>query len=425
MVFRVSRGLRLASGPDPRTRRPCPATWLRTVGPARKAFAGVIVRSYARPMADIPLLWLIGTAGSGKTSTAWSLFSQLADEGVKVAFVDGDQVGMAYPARPGDPDEDQVKARGLGAVWPGFRAAGAQCLIVSGIVEDAATVADYAAQVPDTAMTLVELRVGSAELRDRLIGRGAEYLIEPALALAAQLEREPLTEHRVETGGRSVEAVVKLVRGRLGDWPGATAGSVEAFDIPGPVESGPLPMAWICGATGVGKSTVAFGVFMRLLGSGVKASYIDLAQIGWFRPAAEDDPDGHRLKARNLAALWQTHRVAGSEYLVVSGTGGGAATAQHYLDAVPDCEPAVVRLDARPEILAERIRMRSKGIGVELPGDDLRGLAEADLERRIEAAQVEAAQLERDRIGEFRLDTSDRTADELADAVMDLIKRRP
>jgi broad-specificity NMP kinase len=386
--------------------------------------AGVIVRSYARRVTDIPLLWLIGTAGSGKTTTAWALFSQLADEGVRVAYVDCDQLGMAYPARPEDPDNDQVTAQGLGAVWPGFRAAGAQCLIVSGVVERAGTVADYAAQVPDTAMTLVELRVGTEELRDRLIGRDSGYLIEPAIALAAALEREPLTEHRVDTGGRSVEDVAKLVRGCIGDWPGVTASSVRAFDAPAPVpaESDRMPMAWICGATGVGKSTVAFGVFMRLLNSGVKASYIDLAQIGWFRPAAEDDPDGHRLKARNLAALWRTHRAAGSEYLVVSGTGGGAATARHYLEAVPDCEPAIVRLDARPEILADRIRLRGKGIGVELPGDDLRGLPQADLERRIEAAKEEAAQLERDRIGEFRLDTSDRTPDELADAIMDRIR---
>lgn len=376
-------------------------------------------------MAATPLLWLIGTAGAGKTTTAWELHSQLADEGVRVAYVDADQMGMAYPARPEDPDCDQVKARGLGAVWPGFRAAGAQCLIVSGLVDRAATVADYAAQVPDTTMTLVELRVGSEELRDRLIGRGSENLIEPAIALAAALEREPLTEHRVDTSGRSVEDVAKLVRESIGDWPGVTASSVRAFDTPAPIESDQLPMTWICGATGVGKSTVAFGVFMRLLNSGVKASYIDLAQIGWLRPAAEDDPDGHRLKARNLTALWQAHRAAGSDYLVVSGAGGGAATVQHYLDAVPDCEPTVVRLNARPEILDDRIRLRSKGIGVELPGDDLRGLPEADLERRIGAAKEEAAQLERDRIGEFRLDTSDRTPDELADAIMDLIKRRP
>jgi hypothetical protein len=332
---------------------------------------------------------------------------------------------MAYPARPGDENNEHVKARGLGAVWPGFRAAGAQCLIVAGGVERAAKVADYAAQVPDTAMTLVELRAGSEELRDRLIGRGSEGLIEPALAHAAALEREPLTEHRVETGGRSVEEVVKSVRGRIGDWPGSSVNGVRSSEDPVPVVSDRLPMVWVCGATGVGKSMVAFGVFMRLLHSGVKASYIDLAQIGWFRPAAEDDPGGHRLKARNLAALWRAHRAAGSEYLVVSGTGGGAATARHYLEAVPDCDPAVVRLVARPEVLAERIRMRGQGIGVELPGDDLRGLPEPDLERRIEAAQEEAARLERDRIGEFRLESSDRTPDELADAILDRIKRRP
>lgn len=96
---------------------------------------------------------------------------------------------------------------------------------------------------------------------------------------------------------------------------------------------------------------------------------------------------------------------------------------RHYLDAVPDCAPAVVRLDARPEQLAERIRMRGKGIGVELPGDELRGLTGDELERRIEAAYAEAALLERDRIGE-RLDTGDRTPDDLADEIAALADPR-
>ncbi|THV29103.1 adenylyl-sulfate kinase [Glycomyces paridis] len=379
-------------------------------------------------MASLPFLWLAGAAGSGKTTTAWALFDQLAAEGVPVAYVDGDQVGMAYPAGPGDRDDERVKARGVGAVWPGFRDVGARCLILSGGVGSAAMVAEYAAQVPDLDLTLVELTVGSKERRERLIGRGSEELAEPADARAAALERDPITELRIDTGGRSVAEAVRAVRDRIGDWPGPAASDdtpIEApreTPLPSPGER--APMTWVCGPTGVGKSMVAFGVFLRLLNAGVKASYVDLAQIGWSRPSSEDDPDGHRLKARNLAALWRTHREAGSEHLVVSGAGGGAATTRHYLDALPDCEPAIFRLDARPETLAERIRMRGKGIGVELPGDDLRGLDEETLERRIAAAHDEAARLENDRIGDHRIDTSDRNPDQLADDVTALIRRR-
>ncbi|MCD0443377.1 AAA family ATPase [Glycomyces sp. A-F 0318] len=379
-------------------------------------------------MDTTPLLWLIGTAGSGKTTTAWALFSQLAQEGVLAAYVDADQVGMAYPAPSGDPDNERVKARGIGAVWAGFRAAGAQCLIVSGGVAAAETVADYAARTPGAALTLVELRVGAEERRERLIGRGgSEHLIEPAALHAARLERDPLTDRRVDTGGRSVQEVVALVRDRIGDWPGAPAGAwrPRGFDAPESAADGGVPMVWVCGPAGVGKSTVSFAVFMRLLASGAKASFIDLAQIGWCRPAAADDPGDHRLRARNLGALWRAHREAGAECLVVSGSGGGAATARGYLEAVPGCAPTVVRLDAPPEQLAERIRMRAEGIGVELPGDELRGLTGDGLERRIGAAHAEAALLEREGVGDIAVDTGGRTPDDIADEIAALIGPRP
>lgn len=168
-------------------------------------------------MDTTPFLWLVGAPGSGKTTAAWALFSQLAEEGVRVAYVDADQVGMAYPAPPGDPGNERVKARGVGAVWSGFRDAGAQCLVLSGGVRTAAAVADYADQVPGAALTLVELTVGAEERRARLVGRGgSEYLIEPAAREAALLERDPLTGHRVDTGGRTVPETAALVRERIG-----------------------------------------------------------------------------------------------------------------------------------------------------------------------------------------------------------------
>jgi hypothetical protein len=370
-------------------------------------------------MDALPFLWLIGAAGSGKTVTGWALFSRLAAAGVRAAYIDLDQVGMAYPAPEDDGGNERVKARGLGAVWAGFREAGAQCVIASGGVEHAATVADHLDRLPGAAPVLVELAVGTRERRSRLAGRGSAELFEPAEAQAVALQRNPLTAHRIDTGGRTVAEAVELVRARIGDWPGARPGPWPPRELepPAPAEGDAAPMLWVCGPPGVGKSTVAFDVYLRIMATGVKASFVDLAQIGWCGPAAADDPGDHRLKARNLAALWRAHREAGSRYLVVSGSGGGAATARHYRDAMAGRDLAVVRLDARRDTLAERIRLRGKGIGVELPGDDLRGLADEALEHRIEAAWREALLLERDRIGDRRLATDGRTPADIAEAV--------
>ncbi|MGW2643107.1 hypothetical protein [Streptomyces sp. NPDC001348] len=65
-----------------------------------------------------------------------------------------------------------------------------------------------------------------------------------------------------------------------------------------------------CGANGVGKSTVGFEVCQRVLGAGATAAYLDLDQLGFCRPVP-DDPANHRVKVRNLAAVWRTYRAAG------------------------------------------------------------------------------------------------------------------
>src|ERR1022692_3257252 len=55
----------------------------------------------------------------------------------------------------------------------------------------------------------------------------------------------------------------------------------------------------ICGPAGVGKSTIGFQLYLKYLQAGRAVGYIDLDQIGFLSPAADDDPGQHRLKARN------------------------------------------------------------------------------------------------------------------------------
>src|SRR4051812_23524774 len=83
----------------------------------------------------IPVLWLCGPPGVGKTTVGWQLYADLVDEGVPVGYVDIDQLGMCFPEQPTDPDRHELKARNLGAVVAWFEAAGCECVVVSGVVD--------------------------------------------------------------------------------------------------------------------------------------------------------------------------------------------------------------------------------------------------------------------------------------------------
>ena len=60
----------------------------------------------------LPVLWICGAPATGKSTVAWRLFGDVADEGVRVAYVDIDQLGMLYPAPEGDADRHLVKVAG-------------------------------------------------------------------------------------------------------------------------------------------------------------------------------------------------------------------------------------------------------------------------------------------------------------------------
>jgi adenylylsulfate kinase-like enzyme len=123
----------------------------------------------------VPWLWLCGPSGVGKSSVGFELFDQLGADGVATAYVDLDQLGLCSPAPDDDPDNNRVKARNLGEVWSGFRAAGAQCLVVSGLVDDAEELRRHADRLVGTALTVCRLRVGEDELRDRIARRGGSW----------------------------------------------------------------------------------------------------------------------------------------------------------------------------------------------------------------------------------------------------------
>jgi adenylylsulfate kinase-like enzyme/chloramphenicol 3-O-phosphotransferase len=116
----------------------------------------------------IPVLWLCGATAVGKSTVGYEVFTQLNRAGVRAAYVDMKQIGALRPA----PSRHLLKARNLAAVWAGYSAAGAHCLIVSGEADTTGAIRDYAALLPGATVTTFRLHARPGTLAGRVALRG-------------------------------------------------------------------------------------------------------------------------------------------------------------------------------------------------------------------------------------------------------------
>ena len=286
----------------------------------------------------IPVLWLCGPPGIGKSTVGWEIFTQLTQAGIEAGYVDIDQLGICYPEPASDPGRHRMKARNLGAVVANYRAAGARCVIVSGVVDPGRGVP--ASLIPRAAVTVYQLRAGRDELRQRFLGRGGQAgLLDDVLSQADAMDASDVADVCVDTSGLPAAEAARLVRERTAGWPILTGPGRpdEAGPDDSPATAADGPVLMLCGATGVGKSTAGFEVYRRTLRAGSAAAYIDLGQIGFCRPVPAGEGGGHRVKARNLAAMWHTYRAAGAQCLIASGV---VLCSNHQAKISPASSPA-------------------------------------------------------------------------------------
>ena len=128
------------------------------------------------------------------------------------------------------------------------------------------------------------------------------------------------------------------------------------------------PGLWLCGPTSVGKSTVAYEIFVAIHRTGCKVAYVDADQVGMCYPAPRDDMHNHTLKALNVGAVWRNFRAAGARYLIVSGAIKNDQESQLYREQLTDVSLLVCRLRVGEEELRARLEMRSAGYGPPVPG---------------------------------------------------------
>lgn len=169
----------------------------------------------------VPVLWLMGPSGVGKTTVGRAITSRLGASGVNTALVDTDMIGMCLPPNTDDPEHHQLKARNLGALWPVFREAGARCLILTGGIEEVGHVSLYTGHVPGAVVTVCQLRLSGSDHRARIVERNGKSIAwaDDLIAEGQEMEAVEFDDVRVNTGGLSVDESATQILAAAGNWP--------------------------------------------------------------------------------------------------------------------------------------------------------------------------------------------------------------
>ncbi|GAB1639668.1 AAA family ATPase [Krasilnikovia sp. MM14-A1259] len=169
----------------------------------------------------VPVLWLFGPSGVGKTTVAREIAARLGSSGVKAALVDTDMIGLCRPESADDPEHHRLKARNLAALWSVLHAAGAQCLLLAGGVEHAGQLALYVHNIAGAELTVCQLSLGEADHRARIMERNGRSVawIDDLIEEGKDLDHNDFTDVRVDTGGLSVGESAERILDAAGRWP--------------------------------------------------------------------------------------------------------------------------------------------------------------------------------------------------------------
>ena len=128
----------------------------------------------------------------------------------------------------------------------------------------------------------------------------------------------------------------------------------------------PVPLLLLCGASGVGKSSVAWEIYYRLAHGGVPIAHLDLDQVGHGPPGWLAS---YGIKVRNMASVWQNFAAAGAGSFVVSGVGSSGPEIDACTALIPAAAPTVCLLTVDEVEQRKRILGRARAeYGVDCGG---------------------------------------------------------
>ena len=174
------------------------------------------------PVPAYDAVFLSGTVGAGKTTTAYALSELERAQGRAHAIVDLDQVRLLYPADPDDPFSHEVELANLRDLTRNYRAAGATRMILAGVVEERAELPRYAEALGGARILLCRLTVDLDVVRERLRRRHRDepedlaWHLARTIALTTILDGDPFEDVRIDTTGRAPADVARAVQGAAG-----------------------------------------------------------------------------------------------------------------------------------------------------------------------------------------------------------------
>jgi hypothetical protein len=156
-------------------------------------------------------LLLTGGGGAGKTSLGQAIGRLLTDRSLPIAVIDLDALAQFGG---GAPAHEELRRRNLAAVWANYRWAGAQYVVVSGVIESAAQRAAYAECLVGCAVQVVRVATALDVVERRTAGtvRGPEWELEAALASHERVERVALEDFVVANDRPLAEVAEEIVQ---------------------------------------------------------------------------------------------------------------------------------------------------------------------------------------------------------------------
>ena len=165
-------------------------------------------------------LFVNGSVGAGKTSTAEEIGRMLRARDIPHAVVDLDWLRFAWPAPKHDPFNNELELHNLADVTGNFREAGVERLVLAGVIEKRSMRARYETAVGGS-MVVCRLSVKVPELLARLALRhenssDLEWHLRRAGELDRLLAAERLDDFVIHVESDSVRVVAQRVVETIG-----------------------------------------------------------------------------------------------------------------------------------------------------------------------------------------------------------------